>query len=383
MEFQGASLFRHHLVCSLLTQRRIVLSGIHSRSEAALAAGATEEELEEGAPVVPGGPVGIRDFEANFLKFLDRVSSGSQMSVSDSNTRLSFSPGLILGGTFSHAVPPSRCVSYIIEAALLLLPFAKYPSEITFTGATQHDDDLSVDTIRTVTKRWMSMFGVECDLRIVRRGVAPNADGCVILSVGNVRRLRAVTATDRGRVRRVRGIAFSCRASADLAKRCATSAKGVLLGFLPDVYVVTDVNNGRQGIPGLSSGYGVVLVAETTSKHCVIAQETIAALREEAEEVGLRASRLLLDQIADGGCVDGPHQAMVLLLMAASPDDISSVRFGTLTEGAVSAMMMMERYFGVTCAVKSEEQRGDGLLPATSVVTCMGANLVNVSKKSG
>lgn len=40
------------------------------------------------------------------------------------------------------------------------------------------------------------------------------------------------------------------------------SAKGVMLKFLPDVYINTDQNKGK--ISGNSPGYGINLVAETT-----------------------------------------------------------------------------------------------------------------------
>ena len=72
-----------------------------------------------------------------------------------------------------------------------------------------------------------------------------------------------------------------------------------------------------------------------------------------------------------------------MLLMALTPDDVSVTRLGRLTASAVSAMVMMELYFGVTCAVKEEKQaHGDDAIPMTTMLTCIGSNLVNVWKKS-
>lgn len=59
-------------------------------------------------------PMGVNVYEANFLKFIDRITSGSSLQCTNYNTVLTFYPGVILGGCFTHEVPPERCVSYII-----------------------------------------------------------------------------------------------------------------------------------------------------------------------------------------------------------------------------------------------------------------------------
>ena len=367
LHVEGSSSLRHVLACSLLSRRPVTITNIHPSAS----------------------PTGIDPkHEANFLKFVQRATTGTKMEVQDQNTTLKFSPGLILGGTFDHDVPDSRCVSYCIEGALLILPFAKFDSRIRFAGATQSDIDLSVDTLRVVTCRIMQMFGVEVSLRVIRRGCAPNGNGCVELSITHLKAgLKSVKLTQRGKVRRIRGIAYSCRVAPDLPQRAATAAKGLLLQVLPDVYVVSDADMNANKNTG--SGYGVVLVAETTSKLAVVSQETVARGREAAEEVGERAAALLFDQIAEGGCVDASHQMLTILLMGIGPADASTVRFGPLTPSAVTALSLLEQFFGVTSAIKNEtsvvgtNEDGEEVLPGTTLITCVGCNIVNIARKSG
>lgn len=366
LTFEGSSLFRHYIAASVVTHRPITIVNIHASGLAGAAPGAA--------------PCGIQDYESNYLKFVDKLTTGSEFEVKDDNTTLIFRPGYPVGGRFTHAVTPSRCVSYVMEAAVLMLPFAKFASEITFTGSTQSPDDLSVDTFRTVTAKLVELFGVRCSVRCVSKGAAPGGGGCAILACDNVRRLRSVTVVERGKVKRVRGIAFGSNVAPDLLKRCATGAKGVLLQFLPDVYVVTDESAKKERDRESGRGYGVVLVAETTSKTCILSQESNACGQEPPELVGERASRLLLDQIAAGGCVDGHHQQLVLMMMAASPDDVSCVRLGRLTPSAISAMVILEKMYSVTCATKEEPSSS---LPPSVMISCLGANYVNVAKKSG
>lgn len=506
LEFQGSSLFRHHIVCSLLSKRPIRITHIHDeefnfsasaheqnqqvasffRSSQDHRSHSTTPSARQSLEVCEGG-VGLQMHEVNFLKFIARITSGTVMSTSEQNTTLVFQPGLVVGGTFSHTLPASapsspneeeamayesrsskslsssssiegkyrescvqRAVTYIIEAALLLLPFAKYDSRIRLEGATQSVWDLSVDTIRTVTLRWLSLFGVAAQLRILQRGAPPGGGGVVELEVRSVRKLQSVriglpsvltsahdTANDlhspssrslpnssgyRGRVRRVRGIAFASRTAGDLPQRAATAAKGVLLRLLPDVYVMTDTDRGgkrkrmlqKNGDPRLdeelegeeeegegsqrggqgggrkqqhrigSSGYGLILVADTTnSNSTLLSQETVARPGDVPEEVGQRCANLLLDEIFEGGSVDRHHQLFILLLMAVSPDEISTARFGAqLTPSAISGLLLMEKYFGVQCAIKTEESAMGKEFPPSTLITCMGTNLINVAKKS-
>jgi RNA 3'-terminal phosphate cyclase-like protein len=360
LHVEGASLFRHHIVCSILSKKPVTITNIHREED----------------------PPGIRPYEANFLKFIDRFTNGSTFQVSQGNTQLTFNPGMILGGVFSHEVPVSRCVTYVIEAALLLMPFAKYDSKITFVGCTQSEEDLSVDTVRTVSLRWLNLFGVSSALRVIRRGSAPAGNGAVDVTCTAVRKLKSIKVTERGRVKRIRGIASAIKVAPDLPQRTATAAKGVLLNILPDVYVVTDVDEGKGRRSELCSGYGVLLVAETTGSTAVISQETTARGREAPEDVGARCAHLLLDQILEGGCIDAHHQMLVLLLMALAPDEISVARLGRLTPSGISALVIMESFFGVTCAVKEEAQTDGPGLPRSTLVTCMGSNAINVWKKS-
>ena len=50
--------------------------------------------------------------------------------------------------------------------------------------------------------------------------------------------------SSKGKIKRVRGTAWAARVSPAVANRMVESAKGVLLKFLPDVYLYTDHKTG-------------------------------------------------------------------------------------------------------------------------------------------
>ena len=81
-----------------------------------------------------------------------------------------------------------------------------------------------------------------------------------------------------GMVKRIRGIAFSSRLSPQNANRMVDGARGVLNALLADVYIFTDHVSGAEA--GSSPGYGLTLVAETTSKNLICA-ESVADLTDK------------------------------------------------------------------------------------------------------
>lgn len=53
-------------------------------------------------------------------------------------------------------------------------------------------------------------------------------------------KLLPVQYLDPGKVKRIRGVAWACRTSPVAANRMVDAARGVLNGFLSDVYIYTD-----------------------------------------------------------------------------------------------------------------------------------------------
>lgn len=73
-----------------------------------------------------------------------------------------------------------------------------------------------------------------------------------------------------GMIKRIRGVAFSAKVSPQSSNRLVDGARGVLNAFLADVYIFTDHVSGAES--GLSPGYGLTLVAETTAKNLISAE---------------------------------------------------------------------------------------------------------------
>lgn len=234
---------------------------------------------------------------------------------------------------------------------IALAPFGKQPLELTISGITNDNVDISVDLIRTVLLPQLHRFGIEdnLELKVLKRGARPRGGGKVLLKIPNIKSLKPVQFIDEGHVKRIRGIAYCTRISPLMANRMQESARSLLTRYIPDVYIYTDVFKGTES--GLSPGFALSLVAETNtqaliSTECayqkIVNEENIAEdvnnmlevdyTFPTPEDLGVRCARQLLTEIKKGGCIDSISQWMNLLFIALGPEDVGKIRIGNLTK---------------------------------------------------
>eukprot|EP00744_Colponema_vietnamica_P016882 GILI01023708.1.p1 GENE.GILI01023708.1~~GILI01023708.1.p1 ORF type:complete len:359 (+),score=75.32 GILI01023708.1:47-1123(+) len=356
LKFKGAANFRQRIVCAALSGKSIRIDDIRA---------------EEDFP-------GIKDYEANFLQLVDKITNGSRIEISETGTTVKFRPGIIVGGDdLEHDCGTERAISYFIEGIIGLAPFAKNPLSITLRGITNDDVDISVDTVRTVTLPLLKHFGVEegLDLKIKKRGAPPLGGGEVLLTVPVVKSLRSIQLLDEGKFKRIRGVAYCTRVSPQTSNRMVESARGLLNDFIPDVWVFTDHFKGKDS--GLSPGFGCSLVAESTSGILMSAE---SAARTDAsvlpEDVGLKSAELLLEEIAKGGCVDTTHQWLMLHFMVLSPEDVSKIRLGKLSPYCIQYLRHIRDFFGVVFKIRPDPSNG------TVLLSCLGIGYKNIARKT-
>ncbi|KAA8521505.1 hypothetical protein F0562_012184 [Nyssa sinensis] len=238
----------------------------------------------------------------------------------------------------------------------------------------------------------LKRFGVPSEgleLKIESRGSPPHGGGEVVLSVPIVQdSLTAVSWIDEGMVKRIRGVSFSTRVSAQFENAMIHAARGIFNRLLPDVHIFTDHKAGTQA--GKSPGYGISLVAETTSGCFISADTAVSYARGENEgetedednkelmppvDVGERIASILLGEIEQGGVVDSSHQGLLFLLCALCPQDVSKVRVGKLSPYGIETLRNIRDFLGVKFVIKPEPLTG------TVILKCIGCGLKNLSRK--
>jgi len=317
---------------------------------------------------------GLKVFEASFLRLLDKLTNGCKIEINETGTLLSYKPGFIRGGHVEHDCGSERAVGWFLEGILPLAPFAKEPFHLVLTGITNDHVDTSVDTIKNVTLPLLKHFGIEgnLNLQIKKRGAPPLGGGRVEFVCPVIRELRPIDLTDPGLIKRIRGVAYSTRVSPQTSNRVVTSARALLNRLLPDVYIYTDHFSGKNS--GSSPGFALSLVAESTTG-MLISAEVTAQQGTLPEELGHLGSKLLLEEIKNGGCLDQAHQSLFLLFMVLCPEDVSRLQLGSLGRHSIQTLRLLKDYFGVMFKIKEDK------VTNTVLLSCLGSGFKNVNRR--
>ena len=214
MEFTGCSLFRYRVVVSLIMGIPIRITRIRSKSD------------------YPG----LTDSEVKFLQLIAKITNGTEVDINETGTVLKFTPGIVINN--SSNVPiffdcgNETTLGYFLEGILPLVIFGKNKLDLSLTGLSNSKDDTGVDVISLVQLPLLKKFGVEdIELKIVSRG----ENSQVSLKLTPIRRLSPINLVDSGKIKKVRGVAFTSRMNVQMGNRAAYAAKGHLHSFLPDI----------------------------------------------------------------------------------------------------------------------------------------------------
>lgn len=372
-EYTGANYLRQRLVLAILSARPVRIKRIRARDQ----------------------DPGLKDSEAALLRLLDKVTNGSRIEVNETGTSLTFVPGLLVGGRVEQECPAERSIGYYLEPLLALGPFCKSPLQATLTGVTNSQADPSVDLLKAsaipVLKRFL-LDDEGLEIKICKRGAAPLGGGQVVFRCPVKRQLKPAQLTDQGKIKRIRGTAWAVRVSPSVPNRVVEAAKGVLLKFLPDVYIHTDHCTGSKS--GKSPGFGLTLFAETTTGAMLaadICSNPSGSAPTVPEELGREGAARLLEEIYRGGCIDSTAQTLAALFMALGPPDVSKVLTGPLSPFTVQFLRHTRDFFQLMFKLETrrpaqdeedEEDRELNLGSDKVLMTCVGTGFTNLSKRT-
>lgn len=345
LRFTSHKNFPYRLVLSTLTGRTVHISQIRSSS-----------------PTNPG----LAAHEISFLRLLEAVTNGSQMEISYTGTIVVYKPGLITGSaagngassdgggaTITHELPAgcSRGLSYYLIPLCLLAPFSKSPLRIVFTGpgvitSSTPTGDMSVDSVRTAILPLYNQFGIfnNIELRILRRSnPGPHGRGGggeVQLVFGHQVRLpKTLHLLNPGRIKKIRGVAYSVGVSGSNNARMIETARGVLNPLCPDTYVFSDMSpaplvsahdrNNPAAKKKIGLGFGLSFVAES-STGCLYSADVASPPEggQPPEDIGKQCAYQLLETISKGGCVAPAAVATMLTLMTMGSEDVGRIQVG-------------------------------------------------------
>lgn len=58
---------------------------------------------------------GLKEFEVNLIRLIDKITNGTQIKLSPSGTELEFSPGILHGGKIEHACCVEKAIGEYLK----------------------------------------------------------------------------------------------------------------------------------------------------------------------------------------------------------------------------------------------------------------------------
>lgn len=395
LRFTGHQFLIHRLILSTLVGRAVHISQIRSAS-----------------PTKPG----LVPHEISFLRLLETVTNGSHIEISYTGTVLVYKPGLITGaagglgasdgGFLRHEIPHTcaRGISYFIIPICLLAPFSKAPMNILFTGpgvitSSTAAGDMSVDSVRAAILPLFEKFGIErkTEIRILQRsnpgprGVG--GAGEVQLTFGHQIRLpKTVHLMSPGRVKRIRGVAYSTGVSGSNNARMIEAARGILNQFNADTYIYSDVSaathapvsqkTNTSALKKFGLGFGLSLVAESNTEVFYLAD--VASLPEggqRPEDVGTQCAYQLLENVSKGGCASLQAAPTIIILMAMGSEDVGRLQLGKEVLGHEKIIQLARDLNAFGASGWGIRNAQEGSNSEDLVVSIVGRGIGNVGKK--
>ncbi|CAK9300858.1 unnamed protein product [Gordionus sp. m RMFG-2023] len=415
LKYEGSSYFRQRIVLATLTNQPIKIKNINAK------------DLNPG----------IKDYHISFIRILDEISNGCIIEFNETGTELFYKPGLLTGGAFEHSCNEQKSIGYYLEGLICLAPYVKNPIKARLTGVTNDNSDPSVDSIKYSTLPLFVKFlhleesalSSELDIKIVKRCLPTNQAGnkmgeiiftCPVYNVNPVTNkaidLWPSTSSDANgcseiddeegndnleisdalkdyQITKVRGVAYTLKVSPNITTRLITESQKILKAIgCTNAYIRTD--NYKKSQCGYSPGFGLCLYAQTQngctyfSEHCSYRDGENSKLITP-EELALRVTYKLLDEIYMGGSTDSSNQWLAFLLMSLTNHKVSRILTSRLTAFSRNTLKLIEDVIGVKFKIDrlgnknhdEMEREGDKEVKVLNyVVTCLGAGFDNINK---
>jgi RNA 3'-terminal phosphate cyclase (ATP) len=233
---------------------------------------------------------------------------------------LVFEPQGIRAGAFHFDIGTAGSTALVLQTVLLPLSYAAAPSVVTVTGGTHVPWSPCFDYLQLHWARYLREIGVALELALERAGFYPRGGGQVRAAVHPADGLQALRITERGALRRIRGVSGVANLDDRIAERQRRQALRRLAGRCTKV----DIDIAR--LPARGQGTVVVLLAELERSQCCYT--SLGARGKPAERVADEAVDGLEAFLAGDGAIDEylADQLVVPLACATGTSELRSAR---------------------------------------------------------
>ncbi|MBZ5699763.1 MAG: RNA 3'-phosphate cyclase [Acidobacteriia bacterium] len=255
---------------------------------------------------------------------------------------LVFEPTGLYPGEFHFDIGTAGSTSLVLQTILPPLSFAATSSTVTLVGGTHVPWSPCFHFLDLHWLHHMRKIGFNIRLKLDAAGFYPRGGGRVLATVWPVSRLSPLCLTNRGPLKRIRGISAVANLNQSIAERQKVQA----LKQLSDVARPVEIEILRLSSP--SKGSLLLLLAEFENSQCCF--YGLGALGKPAESVADEAVNELLDLLATDGAIDHYLSDQLVLPLALAPG-VSEIRTSKVTQHLTTNAEIVKMFIPVSIEV--------------------------------
>ncbi|MEM4528772.1 MAG: RNA 3'-terminal phosphate cyclase [Desulfurococcaceae archaeon] len=286
---------------------------------------------------------GLRPQHLTAVNVLKELTDAEVEGARVGSTELVFKPCKYKCGDFEVNIGTAGSVSLVIQAILPVLLFGKCRSRIILKGGTNVQWSPPIDYMIHVFSYNIKHFGIDADIKLIRRGHYPRGGGIVELAVSPVKEpLRSINIIKRGKLQGIHIISHCVKLPRHVAERQAEAALNILKNMPIKPSVIIEAYPADKD-PHLGPGSGILIYAEA-EPDIRLGGDSIGEKGKPAEKVGEEAAISLIEDLETGMAFDRHMGDMLIpymfLAKGRSVIGVSRVTSHLLTAIEISKMFM-------------------------------------------
>jgi RNA 3'-terminal phosphate cyclase (ATP) len=268
---------------------------------------------------------------------------------------LAFVPQRIGGCNYIFDVadvrPSAGALSLVFQSIAIPLAYADTPSTVTLRGGTHVPYSPNVQYLQTIFIPTVSKFGFQGSLKLNRWGWYPKGGGEATARVQPVPNWRGVNLSERGALKKIRGISAVSNLPNHIAIRQRDQSMRHLAQFTPCVNI--------DLVQGKSIGQGTLVFLNAIFEHTQAGFFALGKRGKSAAQVADEACQALNDFLESGSAID-PHLADQLILPMALAKGESRFTTSQITRHLTTNIWLLQQFLPVRFEIKGAEgERGE------------------------
>jgi RNA 3'-phosphate cyclase len=280
---------------------------------------------------------GLQAQHLEAVEALAQITEAQTEGVKFGSQKITFFPQKILPGNYQFEVKTAGSTLLLFQAIFFPLSMAQRLSRVTLVGGTHVPWSPSFHYLVEVLLPTLEPMGISINAAIEKWGFYPRGGGKIQMTIHPVHELKPIHLTDRGSLRRIRGLS----AISNLPKHVALRQKDqVMKRIQKELNMDTEINI-LYDAPSNGPGSFLFLLAEY--EKTIAGFSSLGQRGKPAEKVADEAVDDLKDYLSSEGCVD-PHLADQLVPFMAMTKGNSSFTTTRMTNHLLTNLWIITHF---------------------------------------